>query len=207
MWLFWFLGCQQGLPDGCDTGFELREDGRCYQSSDEPTSMANLLDDLGACEPLAPGTEIDFDLGCVAGLCPGMTLLELEAEASESAACTYDSLDYGEFTLTYVDCAFSNGVQASFSGTEDDVEPTETPADAIEIGPGFTGSGPTGVGIDASLLCAYDAFGLPSDVRFERTLTWNFKVTDLRYSTVAFVDSAFDDEGLDGLIDRIYFWP
>ena len=203
------FACQE--PVVCVEGFEAGDDELCYavaddvESTDDDTTITDLLDSIMQCKPVDAGTEIDFEAGCIHGLCAGMTAEALQAEAGEDGECTSELFGSGEYTLEFTDCIFSNGVRASFSSFDPDIPALDTASNSVDVNDSFAGASLKGIGIDASLGCVYNEFGLPESLELEHSIAGNFYVTSMYYDTFHVYDSSYDELGQDGLIDGIRF--
>ncbi len=205
MWLLLLFACNPDVPPDCVEGFEMGEDGLCYQAApqDHEITLADLLDSLEDCEPLAAGDEIDLASGCIEGLCTGMTLAELEAAAGEVVECDTDEFVGSGYTFRWADCTFSNGVEASFSSYEDGVEATDNPVDSLTIEEGYVGSSPEGIGIDADMVCLYAYYGVPYAVELQDVLVGPHRPTYMQFLDAAAYDYPYDEGGIDGRVDRL----
>jgi hypothetical protein len=170
-------------PVVCSDGFEMHDDGLCYEISEAaPTDLYEVwVDELEDCEGVGDG-RLDL-IGCVDGVCIGDTL------------ATFTTA-FGEADCSNGFCRWPNGVTIYVgSGSR---------ADSVSVADPYDGTTEHGAGIGASTRCLVDEMGDPDSVTFEPDdevlgdgATW----FDPAY--VSSTDGMFYGRR-DGLVDHLY---
>jgi hypothetical protein len=184
------LAC--GEPDPvCDDGFDLHDDGMCYEVGGDDTTVPTTGDSVydawlasqAPCE--ADGGDGRLDLvGCVEGVCIG------------------DGYDDWVAVFGEPDCGFScdwpNGVGASFSGGASGT------AEYVTIDVPYDGTTAGGAGLGASTRCFVDELGTPGAVQFEPGgSVLGDQATWYDPAFVSASDGGFSGSA-DGLVDRLF---
>jgi len=207
------MGCQRS--EECAAGFELGDDGLCYEIAvEEPTTSPfdtattpveapNLVDVMmegwPACDSTTGNGEIDLETGCVIGICESDTYEEVVLAVGEPV----DMYDYDGSVFA----VWLPGVGAYFIDLDVDGQPDpDAMVYYIVVVAGVDLQTEDGLGPDVPMSCFLDAFGDPDFIGIDDlTGDWQILYADWYGPSVRaydFLDGPF--EGSDGIADWLY---
>jgi hypothetical protein len=179
--------CGKGEVDDCKAGFELRDDGLCYeQAAATEVNLDALLDAFPECELGEPNGAMDLVAYCAGPGCAGDTFAELE-EAYGPGEC--GSIGYGRSECYWAEW----DVVGNYLDDEaDGVIADDQLATGLWVGAAFPGGTEDGLAPNSSIRCYVDVLGLP---------TWMEPVMDTTGTDPWFAWWAYDF-GAFFLVDR-----
>lgn len=156
-------GGSSSSQGGSDAGGGGSTGGTGAGGAEAPT-LADLLEQMPPCVPVAADGRIDFDTACVDGACMGMTYAEMSAALGSAGACSA-----GDPNTQSLTCDWS-GLSAFFADADMDgvPDPGDT-ATCLFLGEPFDGGTTEGLGVGATMRCFVDALGIPSQAQFTAT--------------------------------------
>ncbi len=177
--LLFLLACN-AEPAACSAGFDLHDDGLCYEipaedtdpvdtdaPEEEPATVEDVLDALPACEGGYDDGRMDIEAGCADGACVGMTYAEINEALAEEGYCFAYHIDYDGNEYGYAFCDWSNGISTDFADDDFDGLPDEgNRAYSISVNLPFDGGTSDGLSLDAGMRCFVDALGKPTSASF-----------------------------------------
>jgi hypothetical protein len=206
------MGC--GGSEECDAGFELGDDGLCYEIADEepaatsdsattpedvPDPVDILTAEWPACDATTGNGEIDLEAGCVIGICELDTYEEVVLAVGEPV----DTYDYeGSIFAVWLP-----GVGVYFVDLDLDGQPDpDALVYYIIVTADVDLQTDDGLGPGAPMSCFLDTFGDPDFIGVDdRTGDWQILYMDWYGPSVRaydFLNGSF--EGSDGLADWLY---
>lgn len=206
MWamLLW-TGCQ-GDPTACEAGFELRDDGLCYQddAAPAPATLGDVFDGMEPCD-LDPGDgRIDLETGCADGACGDMDYDEINDALGSTGACSTNTFD-----ATLVSCTWDGGYAASFDDLDADGAPDAgSDAFTLTLDPPYRGTTDAGLGLSVGMRCFVGVLGDPGDVLYVR-IDDEYLAFYMGWDGLTAYDfySGEGQFGPDGVVDSISLYP
>lgn len=186
-------------PVDCGDGFERRDDGLCYEVPVEPApvTLADWLDTLPVCRPLGEGDgRLDLDRGCADGICAGDDVGTAAAVAGEPAC------DDGDTILT---CDWGKGLSVYLYDLSGDGLSDDDLILFVSVEIAYDGLTTDGLGISADMTCFLEAYGEPTGLSVQEDAGWT--VTSLDYPQFSVGDSRVNKSGdyaPDGLADSLF---
>mgnify|MGYP001425106822 CR=1 FL=1 len=181
-------GCGED-PRDCVAGFELGEDGLCYQDDvaddddgDDLVTFADFIDATAPCTSETTGDgSLDVYAGCIDEACLGDSW-EAWTAAHGDADCEFEP------ATESAECSWF-GFVVYFPDSDQDGEP-DPGAEAVEVMVGelFRGATADGLTVGVELGCVTDAFGDPSFY-----VGSDFGYLSLGYTTPYISISSFDE--------------
>lgn len=199
-----------GLLAACDDSFcgayATEVDGVCVGEAPppepEPPDALDLLEAAQACAPMVAGEGLDFEGGCVEGVCVGDELDVAKAVFGETLSCT-------PYVPGLVNCTWDGSVTVRLPDDDLDGQP-DSGTDAlseIQIRPSYAGSDPDGLGMKAPATCFVDSLGPPQTLVVERAHDGRWLTAKATWDggRIEILDGVFPFlfGGVDGSLDRI----
>ncbi len=179
-------------------------------AGEEPTTLQEVMDDLGDCELTVADGALDLDRHCVHDFCVGDTVADAAALFGEPDDTVVYFIRYEGYTYTSTYQVWANGITLYFDDADDDgVLADSDHATSIAIELPWGGGTDEGLGLGASMSCFIEALGYPDQADF-----WSVD-GDYRINTAFWVlrqlwvyDDSLNGTGefgiSDGLVDRIF---
>jgi hypothetical protein len=214
-----FLACSPDDAIDCSAGFDLRDDGLCYEipvedtdpvdtdvPEAEPATVEDVLDALPACEGGYDDGRIDIEAGCADGACAGMTYDDINEALAEEGDCSSYYVDFDGYAYGYSMCAWSNGVSTDFADDDQDGVPDAGDrAYSIALDLPYDGGTAEGLSLDSHPRCFVDVLGDPSSASFAMDEDGEWLVRSIAYTDLGlYVYDSYDKVGdyvPDGRVD------
>ena len=203
MFLLLLVACYPG-PSACDSGFEMHDDGLCYEVASTPT-VQDLLDAMTPCDTTSGNGRVDLDTACADGACAGMTYSELNTALDETGTCSENT-----FTPNTAFCGWTDGISTSFDDTDGNGTPDADSASTyLSLSAPYDGTTTDGLGVGVQLSCFVDSLGPPEVIDYLQQSNQDYAPDLMLWSNVAVTDFLSTDllPSSDGLADSVQLFP